>query len=156
MQHPTGGLALQKRIGFVKQIKMKILRHRSAICSLLLLILLNSCSGQDKKDDFIGKYHIDKTIPVDTTAITLLKIKQTSNWTISLQEKDNFELSGNEKNIVGYWNIERVNDSEYKILLQGGGWTIKGRFDGKTMYFNYPYKMFDSLFSEVTFTKDGK
>ena len=130
-----------------------MLRHFSDIFFFSLLILLHSCSTQTKKEDFLSKYHIDKANPVDTASETLLKIKQATNWTISLEEKNNFELTGTKKNIVGYWNVEKINDSEYKLLLQGGGWTIYGRFDGTTMYFDYPYKMFDSLFSQVTFTK---
>ena len=135
---------------------MKILRGISYIFWLPLLIQLYSCNAQPKKEDFIAKYYIDKTIPVDTTSKTLLKIKEAANWTISLEEKDNLELTGTEKSIVGYWNVEKTNENEYKLLLQGGGWTIYGRFDGTTMYFNYPYKMFDSLFSQVTFTRAKK
>lgn len=133
-----------------------MLRCISNIFWLLLLILLHSCSAQSKEEDFIAKYHIDKPIPVDTTSKTLLKIKQTANWAISLEEKNNFELTVTEKSIVGYWNLEKTNDNEYKLLLQGGGWTIYGRFDGTTMYFSYPCKMFDGLFSQVTFTKGRK
>ena len=135
---------------------MKLLKLISNISSLLLLILLYSCGGQPKKEDFIGKYHIDKIVPVDTTSKTLQKVKQTTNWMISFEKNDNFVLAGTEKSIVGYWGVEKINDNEYKLLLQGGGWTIFGRFDGTTMYFNYPYKMFDSLFSEVTFTRAAK
>ena len=135
---------------------MKILRGISYIFWLPLLIQLYSCNAQPKKEDFIAKYYIDKTIPVDTTSKTLLKIKEAANWTISLEEKDNFESTGTEKSIVGYWNVEKTNENEYKLLLQGGGWTIYGRFDRTTMYFNYPYKMFDSLFSQVTFTRAKK
>ena len=135
---------------------MKILRPSFKIFWLPLLILVHSCSGQTKKEGFIAKYNIDKTIPVDTTLETLLKIKRTANWTISLEEKDNFELLGTGKNVTGYWNVEKMNDNEYKLLLQGGGWTIYGRFDGTTMYFDYPYKIFDSLFSQVTFKKSSK
>jgi hypothetical protein len=135
---------------------MKLLRGISYMFWLPLSIQLYSCNAKPKKEDFIAKYYIDKTIPVDMTSKTLLKIKQTSNWTISLEEKDNFELTGTEKSIVGFWNVEKTNENEYKLLLQGGGWTIYGRFDGTTMYFNYPYKMFDSLFSQVTFTRAKK
>lgn len=131
-----------------------MLKLISNIIWLPFLMLLHSCSTQPKKEDFITKYYIDKTVPIDTTSKTLLKIRQTSNWIISLEEKNNFELSGSKKNVVGYWNVEKINDNEYKLLLQGGGWTIYGRFDGTTMYFDYPYKMFDSLFSQVTFTKE--
>src|ERR1043165_1611618 len=111
------------------------------ICNILLLaalIFICSCNTGTSKQDFIAQYHIDKTVPVDTTSETLLKVKQTSNWMISLKENDNFELTGTEKNIVGYWNIEKIKDDKYKLLLQGGGWTIYGRFNGKTMDFNYP------------------
>jgi len=132
---------------------MKMLKLISNISWFPLLILLHSCSSHPKKEDFIAKYYIDKTVPVDTTSKTLLKVKQTANWIISLEEKDNFELAGTEKSVVGYWDVEKINDNEYKLLLQGGGWTIYGRFDGTSMYFNYPYRMFDSLFSQVTFTR---
>ena len=135
---------------------MKMLKSISIISPLLLLILLCSCSAEPEKEDFIGKYHIDKFVPVDTTSITLQKVKQTSNWVISFEEHDNFVLAGTEKYVVGYWGLEKINDNEYKLLLQGGGWAIFGRFDGTTIYFNYPYKMFDSLFSEVTFTRATK
>ena len=52
---------------------MKILRGISYIFWLPLLIQLYSCNAQPKKEDFIAKYYIDKTIPVDTTSKTLLK-----------------------------------------------------------------------------------
>jgi len=123
---------------------------------LVLLTLLESCNTQPKKQDFIAVYHIDKNTPVDTTSKTLQKVKQAANWKISLEENDNFILSGTEKYIVGYWRVEKTNDKVNKLLLQGGGWTIFGRFDGTTMYFDYPYKMFDSLFSHVTFTRTTK
>ena len=101
-------------------------------------------------------YHIDKYTPVDTTAKTLEKVKQAANWKITFEEYGNFILSGTEKYVVGYWDVEMTNDKVKKLLLQGGGWTIFGRFDGNTMYFDYPYKMFDSLFSHVTFTREDK
>jgi hypothetical protein len=133
--------------------KMKVLRYIYQIYWLPLLMLLHSCNAQTKKDDFIGKYQIDNPVPADTTSKTLLKIRQASSWTISLEEKNNFELTGTNKIVVGYWNIEKSNANEYRLLLQSGSWTIYGRFDGTTIYFNYPSGMFDSLFSQVTFTK---
>jgi len=136
--------------------KMIMLKLIFIISCLPLLSLLHSCNNQPKKEDFIAKYHIDKTVPVDTTLKTLLKVKQTANWMISFEEHSNFELAGTGKSVVGYWGIEKINDNEYKLVLQGGGWTIYGRFDGTSMYFDKPYKMFDSLFSQVTFTRARK
>jgi len=136
--------------------KMKMLKLISIISCLPLLLLLHSCNNEPKKEDFIGKYHIDKTVPVDTTSTTLLKVKQTANWMISFEEHSNFELAGTGKSVVGYWGLEKINDKEYKLTLQGGGWTIFGRFDGTSMYFDKPYKMFDTLFSYVTFTRVRK
>ena len=123
---------------------------------LILLILLTNCNTQPGKQDFMDVYHIDKYTPVDTTAKTLEKVKQAANWKITFEEYGNFILSGTEKYVVGYWDVEMTNDKVKKLLLQGGGWTIFGRFDGNTMYFDYPYKMFDSLFSHVTFTREDK
>lgn len=75
---------------------------------------------------------------------------------ISLEDKGNFVLAGTEKYVVGYWNIEEVNEKGYNFLLQGGGWTIYGRFDGVNIYFDKPYKMFDELFLQVTFKRERK
>jgi len=139
--------------------KIKKITMTKLIYGLLLLTFsvgLIRCNAQKTKQDFIADYHIDKTVPVDSTTRTLLKIKQTGNWILSLEEKNNFELRGSGKSIVGFWNIEQVNDNEYRLLLQGGGWTLVGRFDGTTVYFEGPNKMFDSLFSQVTFTKKPK
>ena len=133
-----------------------MLKLISGFSLLALLVLIYSCNTKPTKQDFIAKYQIDQIIPVDTTLKTLLKIKQTANWVISLEENDNFELTGTEKNVVGYWNVEKIKDKEYRLLLQGGGWTIYGGFDGTTMHFHYPYKMFDSLFLQVSFTKIKK
>ena len=130
---------------------MKILKP--AIYWLPLLIILYSCSTQPKKEDFIAKYYIDKTVPVDTSSKTLQRVRQTTNWIISLEENNNFELAGTGKRVVGYWDVEKINDNDYKLFLQGGGWAIYGHFDGTSISFDKPYKMFDTLFSLVTFTK---
>ena len=120
---------------------------------LLFLHIFTGCSSQEKKESFIGKYHINKTVPADTTAETQGRIRQTSDWKISLEEDNNFELTGTGKHIVGYWEVQKLNDKEYKLLLQGGGSTIYARFDGTSIYFDKRYRMFDELFSEISFTK---
>jgi len=125
----------------------------STISFILLSILFYSCSAQTRKKDFIAEYQLANGIPVDTTSKTLQKIKQTSDWVLSLEKEDNFQLIGTGKNVVGYWDVEKINDKEYKLFLQGGGWAIYGRFDGKIIYFDKKYLMFDNLFSEVSFVK---
>jgi len=133
--------------------KMQIHNQHLFISFFPLLIFLISCNSQTEKKNLIAHYRIDQYSPVDSSSETLQKISQYSDWRLSLEEKNNFELTGTQKNVVGYWNVEKKNDSEYQLLLQGGGWTIYGRFDGTTIYFDQPYLMFDSLFSRVSFTK---
>jgi hypothetical protein len=101
----------------------------------------------------MAEYLLTNGIPVDTTSKTSQKIKQTSDWILSLEENDNFQLIGAGKNVVGYWDVKKMNDKEYKLFLQGGGWAIYGRFDGKIIHFDRPYLMFDNLFSEVSFVR---
>ena len=135
---------------------MKIGNHIQCIFLLLFLLLTQGCSAQEKSDDFIGNYPIGTTKPADSSSTTLTKIRQTENWVLSLEEHGNFELKGTGKHVVGFWKMEKLKDKEYKIFLQGGGWAIYGRFDGTSIYFDKTYKMFDNLFSEISFTRKKK
>ena len=76
---------------------MKLPRLISYTSPLAILVLFNSCNAQVSKKDFIGKYHIDKFTPIDSTSKTMMKVKQAANWVISLEEKYNFEFTGGEK-----------------------------------------------------------
>lgn len=120
---------------------------------LFLITFCLGCNAQKSKSDFLGTYRIDKRIPADTTSQTLQKIKATDNWTLSFEKDDNFVLSGTNKKIVGYWDIQETTDKQYRLLLQGAGMAIRLRFDEKTIYFDRPYRMLDDLFSSATFTK---
>lgn len=115
--------------------------------------LLQSCGGATTQEDFMGNYHIDKYVPAAPSPGAPDMIQKTSDWTISLEAKNNFLLSGTGKHVVGYWNIQKADDKAYSLLLQGGGYTIYGRLDGKSILFDGTYKVFDSLFSQVTFIK---
>ena len=84
-----------------------------------------------------------------------MKVKQAANWVISLEEKYNFEFTGGEKNIVGYWRVEN-NGKEYKLLFQSGRITTYARFDGTNIFFDKQDNLLDSVFSQAIFTKAAK
>lgn len=132
---------------------MKLRNLATSLFLVFLAVSFAGCNAQGKKGDFNGKYRIDKYVPADSSAAILSKISQASDWVISLEKDNNFELTGKGKHIVGYWSIEKMYDKESKILLQGGGSTIYGRFDSSVIYFDKPYRMFDELFAQANFKK---
>ena len=134
---------------------MKLPRLITYTSPLAILVLFNSCNAQVSKKDFIGKYHIDKFTPIDSTSKTSLKVKQAAKWVISLKGKNNFEFTGSEKNIVGYWRVEN-NGKEYKLLFQSGRITTYARFDGTNIFFDKQDNLLDSVFSQAIFTKAAK
>jgi hypothetical protein len=71
---------------------MKLPRLISYTSPLAILVLFNSCNAQVSQKDMIGKYHIDKFTPIDTTSKTSLKIKEAAKWVISLKEKKQFRI----------------------------------------------------------------
>lgn len=75
-----------------------------------------------------------------------------SDWKIILQENNYFQLNGTEKNINGYWKIDR-NGEEYLILFHTGAITTVARFNGKEVYFDKPDMLLDSIFIKATFLK---
>lgn len=123
--------------------------------TIINALLFTGCKNKNviHKDDLIGVYKIDDGVTIDSTAATMERIKGYKEWTLTLEEHDNFEFKGHGDTIVGYWAFTgEEREPKNSILFQSGYMRediIYAQFDKTKLLFKGPLSMFDSCCHEV-------
>jgi hypothetical protein len=123
---------------------------------IVFFLVMAGCKSTVTKDDFIGTYKVSKTVPLNNDSVIKSFIDQSSGWTLSLEDKDNFEFKGSGKTVVGYWTLEKGVEKEYRLMLNSSGYKVYAGFDGTNIYFDQPTGMLDSIFAKAIFVRVGK
>lgn len=120
------------------------------------LQLCIGCGGSSKTDEEIlmGTYARDKFV-LNNIADSLA-VDSTTGWVFMLLKNNNFQIYGSNKNIVGYWKVESMQNGEYTILLSSGNLVTYIRATGNLVYFDDTNKWLNNLFKRVVFVRVNK
>jgi len=113
-------------------------------------LFLRSDNIDEKK--WIGKYERDKFVLADSSDAKA-KLKASSHWLISLQDKNIFQFTGKNKTITGTWAIEQKEGDDYLLKFKLDNDFFTGHLNGSVIYFDNPPKIFDGIFEHVIFVR---
>ena len=83
----------------------------------------------------------------------------TGNWSLRLEDKDNFELRVNGKSVSGYWGFATGDNQQNRLLFQSGDLpenTIYAQFSKTEIFFDQPLAILDSAYRGVIFKRVEK
>lgn len=129
------------------------LKNTAQLLSITFLFL--GCHNQNKIDTakLFANYERDKFVLNDTASAA---VSNGSKWTISLNDNNKFVFTGTNKTVNGNWQVNKKDGDDYFITLTSQSDTAEARLNGNIIYFDGPYKLFDSLFKSVIFVQTTK